>query len=115
MEDANQSETSHLLAKSCPSKSLKTYFSSHEFALLDYITYHSDGDSSSENDRDRCINRSLNPTIGRRPSNPQRARSNSIAIFHEDEDDVIFTSYGPIVVEEETRGFRQILNHFHLF
>ena len=80
----------------------KTLFLSHEFALLDYITYHSDRDSSSENDR--CINRSLNPTIGRRPSNPQRARSNSIAIFHEDEDDVIFTSYGPIVVEEETRG-----------
>ena len=71
---------------------------------LDNIKYYSEDDSSSDDERFK--NRPLNPTIGRGHSNPQRARSNSIAVFHEDEDDVIFTSYGPIVVEEDTRGLK---------
>ena len=79
--------------------------SPHEHSL-DNIKYHSQDDSLSEDDKYNA--RSLNPTIGRRQSNPQRTRSNSIAIFHEDEDDVIFTSFGPVVVEEDTRGVKQI-------
>ena len=79
--------------------------SPHEHSL-DSIKYHSQDDSLSEDDK--YNDRSLNPTIGRRHSNPQRTRSNSIAIFHEDEDDVIFTSFGPVVVEEDTRGVTQI-------
>ena len=101
-------ETSHLLGKSCPSKCLTIMhcpLSPHEHSL-DNIKYHSQDDSSSEDDKYNA--RSLNPTIGRRHSNPQRTRSNSIAIFHEDEDDVIFTSFGPVVVEETARGVKQI-------
>ena len=77
---------------------------SNDLYCLDYSRYQSEVDDPSS-DEEKYTNRSLNPTIGRRHSyNPQRIRSNSIAIFNEDEDDVIFTSYGPIVVEDDTRG-----------
>ena len=65
--------------------------------------YETDAKDNPESYREKFIN----PTIGRRYSlvtpNP-RIRSNSVAIYNEDEDDVVFTSYGPVVVEEETRG-----------
>ena len=68
------------------------------------ISYDTDTKDIPDSYREKFIN----PTIGRRYSlvtpNP-RIRSNSIAVYNDDnEDDVVFTSYGPVVVEEETRG-----------
>ena len=72
------------------------------FTSSGYIRYDTEDDDSEAGYQPR----SINPTIGRRHSlaaSHPRVRSNSIVLYNEDEDDVVFTSYGPIVIEDVGR------------
>jgi len=85
-QDNLATEASRLLGTSAPS----------------YIRYDTEDDDSEAGYQPR----SINPTIGRRHSlaaSHPRVRSNSIVLYNEDEDDVVFTSYGPIVIEDVGR------------
>jgi len=53
-----------------------------------------------------CYYRSLSESAAGAPSQP-RLRSNSIAIFTEEED-VVFTSYGPVVIQDEQQEERPV-------
>lgn len=107
-QDNLATETSRLLATSAPSESKqkRAFFLSFNnlitFTSSGYIRYDTDGDESEDGYQPR----SINPTIGRRHSlaaSHPRVRSNSIVLYNEDEDDVVFTSYGPIVIEDVGR------------
>ena len=73
------------------------------------VHYYEDNiDYDDGNVEQQCYReKTVNPSIGRRYSlavpNP-RIRSNSIAIYNDDEEDVVFTSYGPVILEPTRNG-----------
>ena len=114
-QDSEMDESSSLLGKSAPGTKYEIFFfkSYNRFISANYIHFegrHDDEDESEDDERYR--RKSVNPTVGRRYSltvpNP-RIRSNSIAVYNDDEDDVVFTSYGPVVLDTPVRGRRDWL------
>ena len=83
--------------------------------ILGSVHYYDDKfDEDDDLEDQRHREKTVNPSIGRRYSlavpNP-RIRSNSIAIYNDDEEDVVFTSFGPVILEPVRNGMLKTQNN----